>query len=234
MWFDCIDAELWPLLTKTSLGVSTFPDHFANVTTRERDMDREGLASCLALEVWVKGCVKPTSHQSTSSAHKKCWLPWSDRSLRLEIFRRVPNGMKVVWRGTTNDLWHWQHVGDGNRITCDWRRQPSSIWLKSIVNWTFTTLYLAMGTMGMSRWNCCARCLHCTAIWGAEPSLNFYKALVLCVDLCVPCLYGAMRSRKNYKICRSFWKDLSVQRACLYGRTNVVYMYVHTCTCTHR
>ena len=28
MSFDCIDAELRPPLTKTSLGVSTFPDHF--------------------------------------------------------------------------------------------------------------------------------------------------------------------------------------------------------------
>ena len=30
MSFDCIDAELRPPLTKTSLGVSTFPDHFCH------------------------------------------------------------------------------------------------------------------------------------------------------------------------------------------------------------
>ena len=152
MWFDCIDAELWPLLTKTSLGVSTFPDHFANVTTRERDMDREGLASCLALEVWVKGCVKPTSHQSTSSAHKKCWLPWSDRSLRLEIFRRVPNDMKVVWRNVMNRFMTLaiclatatdpRTTGGVNQAQFGWNRLCIGL----------TTLYLAMCTKLLSRW----------------------------------------------------------------------------------
>ena len=107
-------------------------------------MDRDGLASFLALEVWVKGYVKPTSHQSTSSAHMKCWLPWSDRSLRLEIFRRVPNGMKVVWRNVMNRFMTLaiclatatdpRTTGGVNQAQFGWNRLCIGL----------TTLYLAM------------------------------------------------------------------------------------------
>ena len=31
--------------------------------------------------------------------------------------------------------------GDGNGPTYDWRRQPSSIWLKSVVNWTHNIIF---------------------------------------------------------------------------------------------
>ena len=31
--------------------------------------------------------------------------------------------------------------GDGNGPRYDWRRQPSSIWLKSVVNWTHNIIF---------------------------------------------------------------------------------------------
>ena len=125
-------------------------------------MDRDGLASFLALEVWVKSYVKPTSHQSTSSAHKKCWLPWSDRSLRLEIFRRVPNGMKVVRRGTMNRFMALatclatatdpRTTRDVNQAQFGWNR----LWIG------LTTLYLAMCRVVFPQKLLCKRCLHCS------------------------------------------------------------------------
>ena len=122
-------------------------------------MDREVLASCLTLEVWVKGYVKPTSHQSTSSAHMKCWLPWSDRSLRLEI---LPNGMKVVWRNVMNRFMalatclatatESHATGDVNQAQFGWNRLCIGL----------TTLYLAMCRVVFPQKLLCKRCLHCS------------------------------------------------------------------------
>ena len=195
-------------------------------------MDREVLASCLALEVWDKGYVKPTSHQSTSSAHMKCWLPWSDRSLRLEIFRRVPNGMKVVWRKVMNRFMALaiclatatdpRTTGDVNQAQFGWNRLCiglTTLWADNVGRVVFPQMETVVQ----------GACI--AAIWGGEQYLNLCKALVLCVDPCVQCPYGAMRSRKSYKICRSFWKDLSVQRACLYLFVwNSYIRGIHTCT----
>ena len=53
--------------------------------------------------------------------------------------------------------------GDGNGPTYDWRRQPSSIWLKSVVYWTHNIMGRQCGQSGFpADGNCCARCLHCS------------------------------------------------------------------------
>ena len=128
-------------------------------------------------------------------------------------------------------LWHWRYV---------WRRQRTHVRLETSIKLNLVEIGCVLDSQhyGQTMWaewfsrrNCCAKGACIAAIWGGEQYLNLCKALVLCVDLCVQCLYGAMRSRKSYKICRSFWKDLSVQRACLYlfvWNSYTRYTYMHT------
>ena len=195
-------------------------------------MDREVLASCLALEVWVKGYVKPTSHQSTSSAHMKCWLPWSDRSLRLEIFRRVPNGMKVVWRKVMNRFMALaiclatatdpRTTGDVNQAQFGWNRLCIGL----------TTLYLAMCRVVFPQKLLCKRCLHCSNMRRRTIFEFMQSVSAMCWPLCSVSL-------RCYALTQKL-QDMSVFLKRPFGTESMfvlfIYLYgiairgIHTCT----
>ena len=198
-------------------------------------MDREVLASWLALEVWVKGYVKPTSHQSTSSAHMKCWLPWSDRSLRLEIFRRVPNGMKVVWRNVMNRFMALaiclatatdpRTTGDVNQAQFGWNR----LWIG------LTTLYLAMCRVVFPQKLLCKRCLHCSNM-RRRTIFEFVQSVsAMCWPLCSVSLRCHALTQKlqdmSVFLKRPFGTESMFVFIYLYGIATCIYeVYIHAHT----